>query len=132
MCNEKISLLAEIEPEVATDIRKYLSSLGYYVYPTISKGEELLEIAVTIHPSLILTDIHLSGQFDGVEAISRMEEIIKIPYIFITAYDDYSRIITSYYLNPVSLIKKPIDQENLIKSVSKADIIFQDAIYQDN
>ena len=118
MFNKKTSLIAEADFIIASEIKMYLSSLNFQVYPVISKGEELIEAALSVHPALIITDINLDGQLDGVEAIARMEEILKIPYIFITAYDDYSRLITSYYLNPLSLIKKPIDQNNLVKSLS--------------
>ena len=118
MFNKKTSLIAEADFIIASEIKMYLSSLNFQVYPVISKGEELIEAALSVHPALIITDINLDGQLDGVEAIARLEEILKIPYIFITAYDDYSRLITSYYLNPLSLIKKPIDQNNLVKSLS--------------
>lgn len=123
MFNRKTSLIAEVDFITASEIKIYLSSLNFQVYPIISKGEELIEAALSIHPSLIITDINLNGQLDGVEAIARLEEILKIPYIFITAYDDYSRLITSYYLNPLSLIRKPIDRNNLVKSLSKIDIV---------
>ncbi len=119
MADQKTTLIAEVDLDVATEIKIYLASLNYEVYPIISKGEDLLETAKSIHPSLIITDINLCGQLDGIEAIARLEEELKIPYIFITAYDDYSRLITSYFLDPVSLIRTPIEHANLVNSISK-------------
>ena len=121
MFNKKTSLIAEADFIIASEIKMYLSSLNFQVYPIISKGEELIQAVLSDHPALIITDINLDGQLCGVEAIARLEKILKIPYIFITAYDDYSRLITSYYLNPLSLIIKPIDHNNLVKSLSRID-----------
>ncbi len=81
-----------------------------------------MEQVKLLNPSLIITDINLNGQLDGIEAIARLESNYKIPYIFITAFDDFSRLITSYYLNPISIIRKPIDQTNLYESVEKAQL----------
>jgi two-component SAPR family response regulator len=113
-------LIAEVDPIIKDQLIIYLSKLGHEVFPTVLSGEDLMEQVKLLSPSLIITDIHLNGQLDGIEAIARLESIFKIPYIFITAYDDYSRLINSYYLNPVSIIKKPIDQINLQKSIEKA------------
>jgi DNA-binding NarL/FixJ family response regulator len=112
-------LIAEMDMKIASEIRNYLSSLGHTVYPIVSKGEDLLESALFKQPTYIITDLYLAGQFDGIEAMARLGEIFKIPYIFITSFDDYSRLITSYSLDPVSLICKPIERDNLVRSISK-------------
>jgi two-component SAPR family response regulator len=119
MDNEIRTLIAETDMTIACEITNYLNSLGHKVYPVISKGEDLLEEALFKQPSYIITDLYLAGQFDGIEAIARLGEIFKIPYIFITSFDDYSRLINSYCLEPVSLICKPIKQDNLEHSVSR-------------
>jgi DNA-binding NtrC family response regulator len=118
---QKTILIAELDTVVALEIKHYLESLDFKVLPIVSKGEDLMEMAKILDPSLIITDINLLGQLDGIEAIARLEGKYKIPYIFIIAADDYSRLIDSYYLNPISLIKKPIKFNDLVKSISKAD-----------
>ncbi len=116
---EMKSLIAEVDKKIACEIRDYLTSLGHSVYPIVSKGEDLLEAALFQQPNYIITDLYLAGQFDGIEAMARLGEIFKIPYIFITSFDDYCRLITSYCLEPVSLICKPIRHDNLVHSVSR-------------
>ena len=74
-----------------------------------------------LDPSLIITDINLFGQLDGIEAMYRLQNRFNIPYIFIVAFDDYSRLIESYYLNPICLIKKPIRFNELVVSIAKAE-----------
>lgn len=121
MDTQKTILIAEPDILVASEIKNYLESLNLKIHPILSKGEDLMDLAQTLDPSLIITDINLFGQLDGVEVIARLEGEYKIPYIFIVAADDYSRLIESYYLNPISIIKKPIRFNELVKSISKAD-----------
>ena len=103
-------------------IKNSLVSFGHKVFPSVTSGEDLMKHVELLNPSLIITDINLNGQLDGVEAIARLESSYNIPYIFITAYEDYSSLIYSYNLNPVSIIKKPIDLNNLYESVEKAQL----------
>ena len=116
---EITALIAEMDMKIACEIRDYVSALGHMVFPIVSRGEDLLEAGLFKQPTYIITDLYLTGQFDGIEAMARLEEIFRIPYIFITSYDDYSRLINSYSLDPVSLICKPIEHDNLVLSVSR-------------
>jgi DNA-binding NtrC family response regulator len=115
-------LIAETDSNVVTQLNYCLASFGHKVFPVVTTGEDLMEQVKLLNPSLIITDINLNGQLDGVEAIARLQSSYNIPYIFITAYDDYSSLIYSYNLNPVSIIKKPIDQNNLYESVEKVQL----------
>ena len=121
--NESMKILiAEVDTKIVNQLENYLIPLGHKVYPAVASGEDLMEQVKILNPSLIITDINLNGQLDGIEAIARLESIYKIPYIFITAFDDFSRLINSYYLNPVSIIKKPVDQVNLRKCLDKVQL----------
>ena len=115
---KKSVLIAETDVNLAAQINVHLSKMNYVVYPAISSGEELIAQAILLEPSLIITNTNLNGQLDGIEAISRLEEMTDINYIFITAYDDYNRLISSYYLHPLEIIKKPIDFNNLCEYIS--------------
>ncbi|MEJ2617256.1 MAG: response regulator, partial [Ignavibacteriaceae bacterium] len=85
-------LIAEVDTKIVNQLENYLIPLGHKVYPTVTCGEDLMEQVKILNPSLIITDINLHGQLDGIEAIARLESIYKIPYIFITAFDDFSRL----------------------------------------
>ena len=115
-------LIAEADTKIVNQLENYLIPLGHKVYPAVASGEDLMEQVKILNPSLIITDINLHGQLDGIEAIARLESIYKIPYIFITAFDDFSRLINSYYLEPVSIIKKPVDQANLRECLDKVQL----------
>jgi DNA-binding NarL/FixJ family response regulator len=121
MEQQKTVLIAEPDFIVASEIKGYLKSLDYKIHPILSEGQDLVDMVGLLNPSLIITDINLSGQLDGIEAIYRLGHRFNIPYIFIVAFDDYSRLIESYYLNPICLIKKPIRFKELAASMAKAE-----------
>ncbi len=122
MKKENDILIAEDDFVIALDIRKYLENLGYNISNVVSRGEELLTKASEERPGLIISDINLKGELDGIEAIARLSEKISIPYIFVTAYDDYERIIEIYNLEPLAFIKKPINYIELSDCLYKSDI----------
>jgi len=121
MDKQKTVLIAEPDFIVASEIKVYLESLDYKIHPILSEGQDLVDMVELLDPSLIITDITLFGQLDGIEAIARLEQRFNIPYIFIVAFDDYSRLIESYYLNPVCLLTKPIRFNELVASIAKAE-----------
>jgi len=110
-------LIAEDDSIIALDIRKYLEGLGYNILDVVCKGEELLYKARLHKPALIISDINLKGELDGIEAIARLSEISTIPYIFVTAYDDYKRVVEIYHLEPLAFLKKPINYDELYDCV---------------
>ena len=115
-------LIAEVDIKIVAQVKKYLVSFGHRIFPIVTTGEDLMKQVSLLNPSLIITDINLNGQLDGVEAIARLENNYNIPYIFITANDDYSNLIYSYNLNPVSIIKRPIDLVNLHESFERVQL----------
>jgi len=119
MKEQKTILIAEVDTIIGSEVKKYFERHGHYVYSILNTGEDLLEQAKVLQPSLIITDTRLNGHIDGIEAISRLEQELTIPYIFITAFDDDIRLIKSYYLQPLCLIRKPINLRNLSVSLDK-------------
>ncbi len=94
-------------------IKIFLEEKGFYVFDLISTGDEMIEVALKQYPSLIISDITLKGEIDGIEAISRISGITKIPYIFITDGKENISLIQSYYLHPVNVFIKPVDLNEL-------------------
>lgn len=113
--NSKI-LIVEDENIIALDIRSMLEDLGYMVSDVVSSGEESIEKASDTRPDLILMDIKLKGNLDGITA---GEEIIKqfhIPIVYLTAYSDQTtlqRINEGKNGNQSAVINKPFDEGEL-------------------
>ncbi|MGD1008031.1 MAG: hypothetical protein ABR980_12465 [Ignavibacteriaceae bacterium] len=82
---------------------------------TSEEIEELTMIAsaLNFYPSLIIIDITLKGEIDGIETISRISGMTKIPYIFITDSADQISLIQSYYLYHVKVFARPFDLDEL-------------------
>ena len=117
MKNKCRIILAEDDFIIANDIKLFIEKKGLKVVKIVKSGEELITAALNKFPSMIISDITLKGQIDGIEAISRISEILKVPYIFITGYQEYLSLIYSYNLNPHKIFIKPIDMEVLYKSI---------------
>ena len=120
MQNENIEiLLAEDEEITARFIRISLERLGYKIAGVVSKGEDLILQLIFKLPTIIISDISLRGELDGIEALARIQEDNKIPYIFITAHNDLIPLLKSYGLNPCYLIKKPFEISMLDSTIHK-------------
>jgi CheY-like chemotaxis protein len=84
-------LLVEDESKEAMDIKRTLEFFGYDVPYVASNGEEAVEKALSIMPDLILMDIVLMGDSDGIEVASKIKEL-NIPVIYLTAHSEESTI----------------------------------------
>ncbi len=113
-------LVAEDEAIVAMDLRQKLVGLGYCVPKVIRSGEEAIESAVSLEPDLLLMDIGLAGQIDGIEAAATIREKLGIRVIFLTANSDQSTIERAHATKPLGYLLKPVELEQLQSAVADA------------
>jgi PAS domain S-box-containing protein len=118
MVNKKI-LLVEDDSLEAMDLKRTLESFGYTVPYVASNGEEAVEKALEIMPDLILMDIFLKGDSDGIEAAKKIKEL-NIPVIFITAHSEESIIQRAKHTEPYGIIIKPYDSNELKYTIELA------------
>src|SRR5205085_7373002 len=81
-------LVVEDESIVAEDIRNTLQNLGYEVAGIVSSGKEAIAKAESLRPNLILMDIVLKGNLDGVETAELIRNRLNLPIVYLTAYAD--------------------------------------------
>jgi PAS domain S-box-containing protein len=112
-------LLVEDESIEAMDIKRTLESFGYQVPYVASSGEEAIEKALEIMPDLILMDIILKGDTDGIEAVSKIKEL-DIPVIYLTAHSEESTIERAKLTEPYGYIIKPYDTTELKYAIELA------------
>ncbi|GAB3827072.1 hypothetical protein GCM10028895_38870 [Pontibacter rugosus] len=84
-------LISEDEVIIAEDLAASLEDLGYETC-AIDTGEDTIDMIRETKPDLVLLDINLRGNADGVEIGSRIREEFKIPFIYLTAYADTATI----------------------------------------
>jgi signal transduction histidine kinase len=106
-------LVVEDEVIVAEDIAGRLKKLGYTVTATVSSGEEALEKVAENQPDLVLMDIVLKGNMDGVTAAEKIQTNTNIPTVFLTAYADDKTLQRAKLTNPFGYIVKPFQQNDL-------------------
>jgi CheY-like chemotaxis protein len=113
-------MLVEDELITALDIQRMLEKVGYQVSATISSGEEAVEKVMAINPDLIIMDIFLSDDMDGIEATTLISKQIDIPVIFLTANADSTTIKRADKTKHYGYLIKPIKQSELDSIISTA------------
>ncbi|MBU4420281.1 MAG: response regulator, partial [Proteobacteria bacterium] len=119
MPNSKI-LIVEDEGVIAKDIKNILSFLGYSVIAVASSGEEAIEKAKEMHPDLVLMDIVLEGDMDGVKAAEQIRDSFDIPVIYLTAYSDNTTLQRAKITEPYGYILKPFQERELYTTIEMA------------
>ena len=112
MAKSKI-MIVEDEWITADDIRMSLQSLGYTVSSVVSSGEEAIKKAEGDRPDLVLMDIVLKGEMDGIEAASQIRSCYNIPIIYLTSYADEKILERARITEPFGYIVKPFVNEDL-------------------
>ncbi|MFW5799987.1 MAG: PAS domain S-box protein, partial [Spirochaetota bacterium] len=113
-------LIVEDEAIVAEDIHYMLKSLNYNVVGKCSYGEEAIKEAESKHPGLILMDIMLKGEMDGIEATSYIQNKLDIPVIYLTAYSDDKTLQRAKLTKPYGYLTKPFEKKDLYTTIEIA------------
>ncbi|MBP2046039.1 ATP-binding response regulator [Methanobacterium aggregans] len=114
-------LVVEDERITAEDIKSGLEFAGYTVPAIVSSGEDAIKKAGELKPDLVLMDIKLKGEMDGIEAAGQIRVLYDIPVIYLTAYSDESTVQRAKITEPsgyilkerTGLIKKPFEESEL-------------------
>jgi len=122
-------LVVEDEVLVARDIQARLQRMGYDVVGTVARGEDAVSTALAKLPDLILMDINLRGEMDGIEAAIRINEVRSIPVIFCTAYSNDEVLERAKITSPFGYVLKPFDNRELEINIEIA--LFKHQVEQD-
>lgn len=131
MQGERI-LIVEDEKIIAFDLQRRLKSFGFEVMGSCSTGAEALEFCARERPDLVLMDIMLEGDLDGIETSKLLLERHQIPSIFLTAYSDPATLERAKVAQPLAYIIKPFKERELYTTLdvalykSKADAKIRD------
>ena len=106
-------LVVEDESIAAMHIQRALQNMGYGVPAVVSSGEEAIQKAAETQPDLVLMDINLKGQMDGVEAAKHIHSNLNVPIIYLTAMSDEDTLRRAKITEPLGYILKPFDERNL-------------------
>jgi len=112
MAKDRI-LVVEDEHIVALDIKMHLEKYGYDVPAMFPSGEEALIHFQDVAPVLVLMDIKLQGQLDGLDTAREIKRRYNTPVILLTAYADETTIQRAKLTQPFAYIIKPFEEREL-------------------
>ncbi|MCK4430761.1 MAG: PAS domain S-box protein, partial [Candidatus Aminicenantes bacterium] len=113
-------LIVEDERIVARDIQRTLEDLGYDVSAIVASAKEAFEEVENNKPELILMDIKISGDIDGVETARQVRARYDIPIIFLTALSDEKTLQRAKITEPFGYIYKPAEEKELQATIEMA------------
>ena len=106
-------LVVEDETIVAMDLTDNLRILGYDVVGTAASGKDAINKAESTRPDIVLMDIMLKGNMDGVEAAEIIRSQVNIPVIFLTACADDKTLERAKVTEPFGYLIKPFEEREL-------------------
>ena len=118
--SRKQILIVEDEPIVSRDIQHTIVSFGYEVAATASSGEEAVRKAVERMPDLILMDIVLKGEMDGVEAAACIQARRNVPVVYMSAHSDVELLDRAKMACPYGYVNKPFTDRELAMAIELA------------
>lgn len=112
MTNSKV-LIVEDDTIIVTVEKWRLSNLGYEVCGVAGNAADAMDLAEKMQPDIVLMDINLPGDIDGIETAGRIKKDFNIPVIFVSAYTDNATLSRAKAINPDGFLRKPFEDDDL-------------------
>ncbi len=106
-------LIVEDDIVFAEATKTRLLEMGYLVSDTVTSAEEAIRSVRDDPPDLVLMDIVLNGEMDGIDAASQIRQISNIPVIYVTGYVNDEFLLRAKLTTPLGYVCKPFDTEAL-------------------
>ena len=113
-------LVVEDEYILAINLQESLESLGYVVVDVVDAAELAVQRATELRPNLILMDIRLQGELDGIQAAEQIWNQLQIPVIYVTGHSDKSTVERATLTFPFGYILKPVRDKELYVAIQTA------------
>jgi DNA-binding LytR/AlgR family response regulator len=102
---------------IAKEISLSLHDLGFEVIGHYDTGEDALKNIPDLKPDIVLFDIGLNGELNGIDTAKKLNEVFPVPFIFLTALADTSTIEKAKLIEPYGYLVKPVKQETLYSTI---------------
>ena len=113
-------LLVEDEAITALAINIALENMGYATCEPVATGNKALERLSLDQPDVILMDINLTGDMDGIETAHKIRSFAPTPIIFISGYSSNELMARAEAINPVAIFVKPVRPQELQTAIESA------------
>jgi len=110
-------LIVEDEVVVAMYIETVLETFGYEVVSIVTNGKDAIDIVHNDKVDMILMDINIEGDIDGIETTRRIKEFSDVPVLYVSAYIDKETIARASETGPAGYLSKPFKNKDLRKMI---------------
>lgn len=112
-------LIAEDDPLIGQDLSERVEGLGYQTVAITALASEALSLAAHHKPSLVLMDIQLAGEMDGIQAAEQMRRL-QVPVVFVTGCSSDTVLDRAVLTGPCGYLIKPYDTNDLKATIQVA------------
>jgi DNA-binding LytR/AlgR family response regulator len=113
-------IIVEDEPIIAEDLKRTLTKMGFTVIATLESGEEAISFVDQQTPDIILMDIQLDGDLDGVDTAHQISRKYPIPIIYLTSNTDDRTFNRAKLTQPFGFLSKPFRIKDVVNSINLA------------
>jgi PAS domain S-box-containing protein len=113
-------LLADDEVIITMQLETRLKSMGYDVVGVAASGQESFDLARKLRPDLVIMDIVMPGEMDGIDAAALIRAELDIPIIFLTAFADENNLLRAKNTEPFGYIVKPFHEKEIHAAIEMA------------
>ncbi len=110
-------LIVEDEMIIGAKISMQLTNLGFEVTGILPRGEDAIVHVQETKPDIVLLDIHLKGEINGIETATQLQRLGNIPVIYLTANSDEATFNQAKATRPYAFISKPYKQLDLQRAI---------------
>jgi DNA-binding NarL/FixJ family response regulator len=129
-------LIVDDESYISLHLNFLVKSLGFEVVDEATSGQEAVEKAQSLKPDVVLMDIGLKGNMDGIEAAQQILKGSNIPVVYVTGNSDTLKMEKAKAANPYGYVMKPVEKEELHSAIDmainihKADCLLRERLQQ--
>lgn len=113
-------LIVEDELIIARRLASGLEKLGYEIVEVVTSGEDAIDCAAKNNPDLVLMDIKLEGEIDGIEASAEIKQLCDIPVVYLTSYADDKTLQRALNTGAFGYLIKPFKDRELKVTIETA------------
>jgi|GEM_PF-3940230 len=116
---EKTHTVCIVEDEwiVSMELQEHLRNMGFDIVGPFDEGVKALNSFNQLRPDLVLMDIKIKGEIDGIETTEKINKKYKVPVVYVTANTDETTLKRALNTNPFGVINKPYDVNELKKTI---------------
>ena len=123
-------LIVEDEFSVALDLESQLQKLGYQVVGTADCYEDALLTLSEESPDIVLMDIHIRGDKNGIQTAQKIQESYQVPVIFLTAFGDQKTFQEAMQVEPFGYLLKPYKATDVAHTIEIAFVKYKKILEQ--